>query len=186
MSAGIFLWEDPDGTRNWEAYASWDELKPMIAAQLNHGADPAKMMISAEINWLFPGTHKGRKTVWRNDILDICNHTVIGTAAPASETTSKCTTSELGWISPDGRFFPCEYGCHTEKAREIIGQFKPVSDPRWYLEAKGWLAIYKNPVAEKSLAIGMAREYPHISDRQLQTLQRLGIDSKIENISSFL
>ena len=54
------------------------------------------------------------------------------------------------------------------------------------LEAKGWLAIYKNPVAGKSLAIGMAREYPHISDRQLQTLQRLGIDSKIENISSFL
>ena len=158
----------------------------MIAAQLNHGADPAKMMISAEINWLFPGTHKGRKTVWRNDILDICNHTVIGTAAPAPETTSKCTTSELGWISPDGRFFPCGYGCHTEKAREIIGQCKPVSDPRWYLEAKGWLAIYKNPVAGKSLAIGMAREYPHISDRQLQTLQRLGIDSKIENISSFL
>lgn len=185
MSAGIFLWEEQDGTRKWEAYASWDELKPLIETQLSQGADPAKMMLSVGLNWMFPGTHKGRKTVWMNDILDICNRSVTKTTAQVAAAPPH-DESEMGWISPDGRFFPCGYGCHAEKAREIIGRFKPVNDPRWYLEAKGWLAIYKNPVAGKSLAIGMAREYPRISDRQLQTLQRLGIDGKIENLSSFL
>lgn len=185
MSTRIFLWEDPDGTRKWEAYSSWNELKPLIESQLNQGADPAKMMLSGELGWMFPGTHKGRKTVWMNDILDICNRSVTKTPAQVAAALPH-DESEMGWVSPDGRFFPCGYGCHTEKAREIIGQLKPVSDPRWYLESKGWLSIYKNPVAGKSLAIGMAKEYPHISDRQLQTLQRLGVDSKIENLAALL
>ena len=185
MNAGIFVWEEPDGTRKWEAYSSWEDLKPLLDTQLGNGADPAKMMWSAETNWTFPGTHKGSRTVWGSDIQNICNHSVSKTTAQAVAAPLH-DESEMGWISPDGRFFPCGYGCHVEKAREIIGQLEPVSDPRWYLESKGWLAIYKNPVAGKSLAIGMAREYPHISDRQLQSLQRLGIDSKIENISSFL
>lgn len=189
MSAGIFLWEEQDGTRKWEAYASWDELKPLIETQLSQGADPAKMMLSVGLNWMFPGTHKGRKTVWMNDILDICNHVVVGTAASPLNMTPQHEESELGWISPDGRFFPCVYGKHTEKAREIVKSLNladDVNDAPLYLEENCWLAVYKNPVEGKSLAIGMARECPRISDRQLQTLQRLGIDGKIENLSSFL
>ena len=184
---GIFLWEEPDGARKWEAYADWETLKPMMAALLERGADPAKMMMSVELRWMCPIKHKGRKTVWIDDIRDICNRNVVSSASSAPDTpVPQHDEGETGWISPDGRFFPCGYGCHTEKAREIIGLLKPVNDPRWYLEVKGWLAIYKNPVVGKSLAIGMAREFSRISDQQLQTLRDLGLEEKIENLSSFL
>lgn len=186
MSTGIFLWEDPDGTRKWEAYASWDELKPLIAAQLNQGTDPAKMMLSAELNWTFPGTHKGRKTVWMRDILDICNHAVVDAAASASDMPHRRIEFELGWISPEGGFFPCGYGCHAKKAREIVGYLARVDDPCLYLENEGWLAVYRNPSPGKSLAIGMGKTRQRISSQQLQTLQRLGIEGKIENITNFL
>lgn len=46
---GIFLWEEPDGSRKWEAYTDWETLKPMMAALLERGADPAKMMMSVEL-----------------------------------------------------------------------------------------------------------------------------------------
>lgn len=186
VDTGIFLWEEADGARNWAAFTCEDELKQLLSELLKRSADPAKMMLdTGTVSWMFPSLHSGRKAVWKKDILDIRNRSVVQTAAqaPAASTHEE---SEIGWVAPDGRFFPCGYGCHAEKAREIIGRLKPVSDPRWYLETKGWLAIYKNPMAGKSIAIGMAREYPRITDRQLQTIQRLGLEDKIENLSSYL
>lgn len=187
MNAGIFLWEELDGTRCWEAFASWEELKPFLESLLNRGLEPKEMMLECgSLTWMFPSFHKGCKTVWNNDILDIQKRTVKSSIAKQIVPDTTKSKTELGWISPDGRYFPCEYGMHSEMARKIVGHVSPVSDARSYLENNGWLAVYKNPVVGKSLAVGMGKSHHHISNQQLDTLHRLGICDKIENLSNCL
>lgn len=102
---GIFLWEEPDGARKWEAYADWETLKPMMAALLERGADPAKMMMSVELRWMCPIKHKGRKTVWIDDIRDICNRNVVSSASSAPDTpVPQHDEGETGWISRTAGF----------------------------------------------------------------------------------
>lgn len=38
LSTGIFLWEEPDGTRNWAAFACEDELKQLLSELFKRGA----------------------------------------------------------------------------------------------------------------------------------------------------
>ena len=193
MNTGILLWIDADGTAKWDVYSSANELNAILKTLFDQNVDPAKMMLAGDmLSWPFPSLHQKRQTVRRSDLLRIKQNDIVGVQKPqTSEVVERINLGkkELGWISPEGEFFPCGYGCHTEKAREIVGNLAlsdDVDDASRYLEDSGWLAVYKNPMPGKSLAIGMGRTLKHISNQQLQALQRLGIDCKIENISKFL
>lgn len=43
----------------------------------------------------------------------------------------------------DGRHFHCDYGNHSELAREIVGKIEDIKDAQKYLEQQNWVVIYK-------------------------------------------
>lgn len=193
MNVGVLLWIDASGITQWDVYSSPDELNAILKRLFAQNIDPSKMMLAGNmLSWMFPSFHQMRRTVSQNDLLHIKQNDAATEANNQKEAVNAyipMNESELGWISPKGRFFSCGYGEHTEKAKEIVSSLvlaDDIDDASRYLEDNGWLAVYKNSMDGKSLAIGMGREYQHLSSQQLQTIQHLGIDSKIENISRFL
>lgn len=55
---------------------------------------------------------------------------------------------DCGWISPDGRFYPCSYRKHSECASDIISKLgmPENADPQKYLECRGWVRITHDPL----------------------------------------
>lgn len=52
---------------------------------------------------------------------------------------------EMGFLAPDGRFFPAKYGCHYTVIREIaVAESKDIYAPTIVLP--GWLVIYRDYV----------------------------------------
>lgn len=192
MKPTILLWENENGERKWKAFSSWKSVKQHLARLFDSGVDPAKILVSSSLHWLFPSKHKGSRTVLPRDILDVAAGHVPEQQSSGRDDSVGCSESELignsdlGWIAPDGRFFPCEYGGHAGKAREIVGYLENVPNTQCLLESKGWFAIYRNPSRGKTLCIGSGKDVKRISAAQFQTIQGLGITAKIANLSEYL
>lgn len=190
MNTGILLWIDADGTAKWDVYSSANELNAILKTLFDQNVDPAKMMLAGDmLSWPFPSLHQKRQTVRRSDLLRIKQNDIVSEQKPQTKEAKDRTDlgeKELGWISPDGRFFPCEYGGHFEKARNIVGYMQPIEDASLFLEKNGWAAVYKNPMGGKSLAIGMGKNHQRLTDRQIQTLQEFSLAGKIDNLFDYL
>ena len=53
---------------------------------------------------------------------------------------------DLGWISPEGKLFPCQFQDHEWCAEKIVADYRKVEIPsfRWaedYLEKQGWIKV---------------------------------------------
>lgn len=191
----IILWEDEYGLHDWKAFDSWEDAKPFLKGILESGVDPAKIMFAPmSVRWMFPQYHNGRDSVWIKNLVgddaferekqDAERRNAIRAQNPNADIVVAEAT--LGWLSPDGQFFPCGYGGHSEKAREIAGKMSPTKDAQTFLESKGWFAIYKNPGEGASLAIGTGAKEKKLSEKQLETLQKRGFAEKIANLSWYL
>ena len=92
--------------------------------------------------------------------------------------------SKYGFISPDGRYFHCDYQCHISLARDIcFGQFE-TNNPERYLEEHGWCKIY-NPVDNNyRYAVYIGGNYT-LTEEQMSKLIELGLDNA-KNISEML
>ena len=96
--------------------------------------------------------------------------------------TKKKVESYYGFISPDGRHFRCEYGNHSELAREIVGKMEKIDDAQKYLEKQNWVVIYNDSVNHKT---AMYLPYNQkVTDAQLKTIESLPIT--ISNLSEYL
>lgn len=88
----------------------------------------------------------------------------------------------FGWVSPEGRIFPCEYYGHMEQAQKIVKHDFPncgaqTKNPELFLEQRGWAKVTKNPfgpLTKLHSAILAARMY--ITRAQAAALAELGFE----------
>lgn len=172
----LILWREPE--EHWRILPERDVTGFLQVLIDDKKVDPSTIMAiqeSANIHWLFPSLHGGQSTV---PIKRLENQNA--TELPDFG-TSTGITEHLGWIAPDGRYFPCGYGGHREVARQIVGAMKPVDDARRYLEDNGWAVIFRNPLSGKRYMVGMGKD-KHMNDRQAQTLLNLIPAEQIESV----
>lgn len=176
-----------DGINYWEAVSD-KRFKGLLAELLDSGVNPASIILSngGIINWLFPDYHKGCRTLWISNIYDEIN----GAGNPSDYKAPNVPIIEksndmYGYISPDGRYFRCEYGGHSNLARNIVGKINNIDDAVQHLESLGWLAIYKDPlnIGDYSIGMGIGKK---MTDEQLKIIQRMDLSKRLRDISSYL
>lgn len=146
---------------------------------LEKGVHPGAIFISKMTlcHWIAEDYHNGYKTVNIYDFWDELNN--IGDARttykkPKLKEEPKKSDSKYGYISPDGRYFQCEYYGHSALEREIVGKLEKIDNPQQYLYDKGWLCIYHDPFACGSYAIQMGHK-KSMTNEQLKMLDMLKI-----------
>ena len=181
MTSVVFLWEEPDGKRCWEAVKE-EQYTGFLVQLLNRGVHPATVMVAYApilFRWVWKKFHKGLSDVYFQKI----NEEIYGTE-PAPESAHKPVDvpveqkpeTKFGWIAPDGRFFGCGYGGHTSEARRIVGEIRDIRDPERHLENLGWAKVFKGLEARERYSVGMG-EGKKLTDAQLVELQRMGLDN---------
>ena len=175
MTSWVFMWEDQNGERRWEAVQRC-QTKGFMEMLIHNGVHPATIMVAYSpllFHWVFAEEfHSGLSDVNFHRI----NDEIYGVAAtqesnhkPVDVPVTKREESKFGWIAPDGRFFGCDYGGHSHLAREIVGDIQPVSDPERHLEDLGWGKVFSGSGTGRRYSFGMGAE-KHITDEQLRTL----------------
>ena len=175
----ILLWEDPCGERKWEALKK-NQIIGFLEKLLNGGVHPATVMFSFNpiIHWAWKEYHGGVSEVSMQNI----NEEICGTAPVKSkhepvnvpERESRIVT-KYGWIAPDGRYFKCDYGGHSNLADKIVGDIQKIYNPERHLEDLGWAKVLSGGSTRKRYAIGMGLD-KKLTDAQLKTLKREGLE----------
>lgn len=176
----VFLWEQPDGTRQWEAIED-GQVNGFLKTLIEGGVHPATIMVAYApilFHWVAKDFHK---------ITDVnffkINEEIYGSAQEESKhrpvnipREKEPPKPKFGWLAPDGRFFNCEYGAHSHAAKKIAGELIPVPDPERYLEDNGWARVFSGTITGRRYAIGMGAG-KKLTDEQLKALQSLGLDN---------
>lgn len=142
---------------------------------------PAVALIMSGIIWLDTDFHSKA----RGDIYDFfneynlkqpniaLNETIKQIAAEAKEEKAFKTNSKYGFISPDGKYFHCDYQGHSSLAYDIcFGQFE-TNNPEKYLEEHGWCKIYN--AMDHKYAVYVGGKYV-LTKEQMDRLTELGLD----------
>lgn len=176
-----------NGENHWEAI-SQSQYKPLLEKLLGEGVNPASIFLSggSMVNWAFPDYHKGCRTLWISSIYEEINGAqptdYFGPDVRPEPTAPK---DLYGFISPDGRYFPCGYGAHAEEARKICGSIQKIKDPRSHLENLGWLVIYHDPFKQGRYAVGTGIG-KKITNEQLKKLTEIGVPTNASGLSELL
>ena len=131
--------------------------------------------------WLSRNTHKSSRVDFWNFFDDI--GTVYTT--PETNNDNKKIITEIeektsdntkyGWISPDGKYFHCNYQGHSSLAHDICFGLIDTNNPEHYLEEHGWCKIYKSLSDLKySIYIGGNNV---LTDKQMKALEKLGLEN---------
>lgn len=176
----LFLWENPDGERKWEAVKK-TETMGFLEKIINDGVHPATILCEWNplmFHWLFPEYHKDVSSVTFRKV----NEEIYGTAPiksshkPVDVAPNKpAPVFKWGWLAPDGRFFRCDYGGHSHLADKICGEIQKIVNPERHLEEIGWAKILSGGATGKRYAIGMGID-KKLTDAQIKTLQSMGTD----------
>lgn len=190
MTSYVFLWEGPDGERRWEAIEK-KQIDGFLEKLITDGVHPATVMVGYApmfFHWVWKKFHRGLSNVNFHKI----NEEIYGTEPPTENAHKPVNVpvreeppaKKFGWLSPDGRFFGCDYGGHSNLASRIVGEIHYISDPEQHLEGLGWAKIYSGTgTGERySVCMGLGRK---LTDHQLKTMQDMGLD-RAYGISSFL
>ena len=175
----VFMWEEPDGDRRWEAVAE-NQYAGFLEQLLNSGVHAATVMVGYApilFHWVWKKFHKGLSDVYFQKI----NDEIYGTEPveeskhkPVDVPLEKREETKYGWIAPDGRFFGCDYGGHSYLAGEIVGEIQYVRNPERHLEDLGWLKVFSGSGTGRRYSVGMG-EGKCITDEQLKTLEQMGL-----------
>lgn len=181
MTSFVFMWEEPDGKRCWEAVRE-DQYAGFLEQLLNRGVNPATVMVAYApifFHWVWKKFHKGLSDVYFQKI----NEEIYGTEPveeskhkPVNVPITKKTETKFGWIAPDGRYFRCDYGGHSSLAREIVGEIQYIADPEQHLEGLGWAKVFSGTGTGKRYTVGMGAK-KKLTDAQLRMLKREGLDN---------
>lgn len=101
------------------------------------------------------------------------NETIKQIAAEAKEEKEFKANSKYGFISPDGKYFHCDYQGHSSLAHDIcFGQFE-TNNPEKYLEEHGWCKIYN--AMDRKYAVYVGGKHV-LTKEQMNKLTELGLD----------
>ncbi len=166
----LVIWSH-DGENHWDIVRKSKYLG-LLEILLNRGVDPADIQFvhTVHLNPSFPSA--GKKLMAETD--QKIEHTHPVTPEP-----------NYGYIAPDGRFLRCAYGQHSELARKIVGCMEDIKDAQRYLEDCGWAVILKDPFSKKKYSLGMGAG-KKLTDRQIETIERLEIGKDLNNFSKYL
>lgn len=189
MTSYVFLWEGPDGERHWEAVRE-EQTSGFLEKLLTDGVHPATVMVGYApmlFHWVWGKYHKGLSDVNFHRI----NEEIYGTEPAESKhkpvdvpVQKRTPAAKFGWIAPDGRFFGCDYGGHSDLAGRIVGEIHSIADPERHLEELGWAKIYSGTGTGERYSIGMGLDRK-LTEQQLETMQDMGLD-RAYGISLFL
>lgn len=190
LTEWVFLWETNSGHRQWEVVAD-KQLDGFLKKMTSDKNINLATVMAAHMPI-------GFHFVWKkfhNDLSDVnfgkLNETIYGTEPPKEIPHKEVNVPEkppepeshLGWLAPDGRFFHCEYGGHTQMANRIVGGLEPILDSEKYLEDHGWAKIYCDPL-EPGETFGMGYKKV-MTDAQMKYLTRMHLDT-IPGVKRFL
>lgn len=139
-------------------------------------------------HWIDGKYHKGDKHVSVYSFWDEINNLDSPDAyykEPNLKKELKPPSSKYGYISPDGRYFHCEYFGHASLERKIVGKLEDVNNPQEYLYSKGWLCIYHDPFNNGQYAIAMGHR-KHMTNEQLHMLDVLKIPHTSHGFQKYL
>lgn len=184
----VFLWEDENGERHWEAVAK-GQTEGMLKKLLEDGVHPATIMCAYNpilFHYVFKKYHKLSDV----NFYDI-NEEIYGIDPVENKrkpidipVNKEPPKSKYGWIAPDGRFFNCDYGGHSSLANKIVGDIQYVANPERHLEELGWAKVLSGRINSSRYTIGM--DYgKKLTDAQLKTITRMGLDDAY-GVSSLL
>ncbi len=83
--------------------------------------------------------------------------------------------TKYGWISPDGRYFHCNYQGHSTLAHNICYGMIDTDNSELYLEEHGWCKIYK-PLSNNQYSVYVGGKHT-ITDAQMKTLIKMGLEN---------
>jgi hypothetical protein len=142
--------------------------------------------------WLCSDTHKGsRFSFWdffeeyetKQPVIKVTKDAIKLADETKKERELKAT-SKYGFISPDGKYYHCDFQGHVNLASNIcFGQFE-TNNPERYLEEHGWCKIYNQPTSKNRYAVYVGGNYT-LTDRQFNKLKELGLE-KADNIREML
>lgn len=182
MTSFVFMWEGPDGERKWEAVKKGQTAGFMEKLLTEYGVHPATVMVAYApilFHWVWKEYHKGLSDVNFHNI----NEEIYGTEPaeiskhkPVDVPVREKPVVKFGWLAPDGRFFNCQYGGHSNLADKVVGDIQYIANPERHLEELGWAKVLSGGGTGKQYAIGMGIE-KKLTDAQLKTLQRMELDT---------
>lgn len=142
------------------------------------------------VHWIDADYHNGNKHVsvysfWK-EIENLNSPDAYYKPLPLKhEATREEPKDNYGYISPDGRYFQCNYWGHASLEREIVGNLEKIDNPQQYLYDKGWLCIYHDPFGKGKYAIAMGKRHS-MTDAQLKMLMRLKIPTNSYGFQDYM
>ena len=187
---GLFVGWVHNGEHSFEVIPTSMYGELLRKLMLDEGVHPGAIFISkmTMCNWIAPEFHKGCRQVWLGEFWKELNN--IGSPEayyekPKYKEEKREPETKYGYISPDGRYFHCEYFGHSALEREIVGKLEKIDNPQEYLYEKGWLCIYHDPFGKGTYAIAMGYK-KHMTDAQLKMLERLQIPYTSSGFEKYL
>lgn len=176
----VFLWQTRDGERKWEAVKE-NQINGFLEKLLTDGVPRATIMVAYSpilFHWVCKEYHNGLSDVFFQHINEeICGtEPVVNNHKPVDVPVDKPKpVTKFGWLAPDGRFFKCDYGGHSNLADKIVGEVQKITNPERHLEELGWAKVLSGGSFGKRYAIGMDYD-KKLTDQQLKTLEAMGLE----------
>lgn len=181
----LICWEEL-GIKKWEMIkrSDFDTFGANLLANKDvdlHTVFIIPVGVMVEGIWLQPSTHKAQRVDFFNFFEDM--GVVYEKPQPKEELKefveerekNRAYDTKYGWISPDGRYFHCEYQGHISLAERICFGMIETKNAEKYLEDNGWCKIYKS-LLDRNYSVFVGGKHT-ITDAQMKTLIGLDLDN---------
>ena len=186
-------WEEQH-TKRWEIVAQKDWKRLAEFLLLNPDVESSTIFVVPTTSimggiWLDPSKHASAKIDFSHFFDEYSKESVVlerEASVQKSEETMKVTlmdAAKYGFVSPDGRYFPCLYQGHGALAEKICFGLVDTNNPELYLENHGWCKIYK-PYMGRDYAVYVGKNFC-LTDEQMKCLKKYGLEHA-EKISSMM
>lgn len=180
----LFCWEE-NGIKKWEMIKKKDVNAFILNLMSDTSVDNNSVFVIPTNGifagiWLVPETHRSRRVDFYNFYKDFG---IIYKAPDVNKTNQKILANhedkygdntKYGWISPEGRYFHCDYQGHIALADKICFGMTDALNSERYLEEHGWCKVFK-PLGDRRYSVYVGDKYT-ITDAQMKTLIDLGLD----------
>lgn len=185
MAVNTLICYIEDGVQKWNMANSKNRDDILLQLLTNKNIDNSTIFAIPTSSimggiWIDKSLHKSQRVDFHNFFEDLGYEENIG---PLNEAQKEILSehedkfgddTKYGWISPEGKYFHCNYQGHSSLADKICFGMVETSNPERYLEEHGWCKIYKN-ILKNKYSVYIGGTYC-LSDEQMETLKKLGLE----------